>query len=385
MNSRLLKFPETGSFFLFGARQTGKTTIVQSRYPGAWYVNLLQEETFYGYSKEAGLFRKQAEEQIVRQGKKTIIIDEVQRIPELLNDVQVLIDKFKDVRFVLTGSSARKLKRKGVNLLAGRAVDRRLFPYVSSEIAGDFSLETVLKYGSLPGIYGKAPELMKDQLTAYVNTYLREEIRQEGLVRNLGGFSRFLDIAASQNTEIVSFSDMARECWVSSHTIKSHYEVLEDTMIMFALQPWQRSARKRLVSHPRYYFFDLGVANAVNKRLGMELEPGIRGRLFEAFIILELYRHIHYAASDATLFFWRTNMGAEVDCVVEKHGKLVAACEIKSSRTIDSRDLSGLKSFRDDNPDTPCFIATITDAPYEKSGVRILPWPILIQELAQKF
>jgi predicted AAA+ superfamily ATPase len=370
MNSRFIRFPETGSFFLFGARQTGKTTIVQSRYPEAWYVNLLQEETFYGFGKEPGLFRRQAEEQILRQGKKTIIIDEVQRIPELLNDVQVLIDRFNTIRFVLTGSSARKLKRKGVNLLAGRAVDRRLFPYISSEIASDFSLETVLKYGTLPGIYGKSPETMKDQLTAYVNTYLREEIRQEGLVRKLGGFSRFLDIAASQNAEIVSFSDMARECGVSSHTIKSHYEVLEDTMIVFALHPWQRSTRKRLVAH---------------KRLGMELEPGIRGRLFEAFVILELYRRIHYAASDATLYFWRTNMGAEVDCVVENHGKLVAACEIKSSRVIDGRDLSGLKSFRDDNPDTPCFVASITDVPYEKNGVRILPWPRLIQELAEKF
>jgi Predicted ATPase (AAA+ superfamily) len=385
MNSRLLSFPETGSFFLFGPRQTGKTTLVRSRYPEAWYVNLLFEEVFFQYSAEPGLFRRQAIEQITRQGKKTVVIDEVQRIPELLNDVQALIDSHPDIRFVLTGSSARKLKRKGVNLLAGRAVERRLFPYVQQEMGDGFSLDAVLRFGSLPSIFGKDPETSKDLLMAYVNTYLREEIRQEGLIRNLGAFSRFLDIAASQNSELVSFSDMARECGISSHTIKSYYEVLEDTMIAFPLQAWSKSARKRMVTHPRYYFFDLGVVNALNRRLSAELDPRTKGRIFETFIVVELHRHLHYSHSEARLFFWRTSGGAEVDLVVEKHGRLIAACEIKTSRVIDGNVLSGIKSFKEDFPDVPCYIGCTTELPYEKNGVRILPWTMLIKEITALF
>ena len=358
---------------------------MRSRYPGAWYVNLLFEETFFRYSSEPGLFRRQAFEQITRQKIETIIIDEVQRIPELLNDVQALIDTNPNVRFVLTGSSARKLKRKGTNLLAGRAVERRLFPYVQQEMGDGFSLDAVLRFGSLPGIFGKDPETAKDMLSAYVNTYLREEIRQEGLVRALGAFSRFLDIAASQNSELVSFSDMARECGTSSHTIKSYYEILEDTMIAFPLQAWSKSPRKRMVAHPRYYFFDLGVVNALNRMLSADPDPKIRGKLFETFVITEIHRHLHYSRSEARLFFWRTSGGAEVDLVIEKHGRLVAACEIKSSRVIDGSDLSGLKSFKEDNPDTPCYLTYNTDLPYEINGVRILPWTMLIKEIAVFF
>jgi predicted AAA+ superfamily ATPase len=381
MNSRLFSLPEKGSFFLFGPRQTGKTTLVRSRYQKTWYVNLLFEETFFQYSAEPGLFRRQAIEQITRQGIDTIVIDEVQRIPELLNDVQALIDINPDIRFVLTGSSARKLKRKGVNLLAGRAVERRLFPYVQQEMGDGFSLDSVLRYGALPSILGKDIETTRDLLAAYVNTYLREEIRQEALVRNLGAFSRFLDIAASQNGELVSFSDMARECGISSHTIKSYYDVLEDTMIAFPLQAWSKSARKRMVAHPRYYFFDLGVVNALNRRLSADLDPKTKGRLFETFIILELHRYLHYSRSEARLFFWRTSGGAEVDLAVEKHGRLIAACEIKSSRVIDGSDLSGLKSFKEDNPETPCYLTCTSDLPYEKNGFRILPWQMLIKEI----
>ncbi len=385
MYSRKLKLPDTGSFFLFGPRQTGKTTLVRSCYPEAWYVNFLHEETFFRYSAEPGLFRMQAREQIVRLGKKTLVIDEVQRNPMLLNEMQSLIDEFPGVRFVLTGSSARKLKRKGVNLLGGRAVERRLFPYVHEEVSADFSLETALRFGTLPAIFGKSPEMMQDQLTAYVNTYLREEIRQEGLVRNIGVFSRFLEIAASQNGEQVSFLDMARDCGVSSHTIRSHYDVLEDTMIAFALQPWKRSARKRMTAHPKYYFFDCGVVNAINHRLTAEPDPRTKGRQFEALVVLELLRHLEYSKSEARLFFWRTSAGAEVDIVVEKHGRLVAACEIKSSPMIDNKDMSGLRAFMDDNPGTPGYIASVTDTPYEKNGIRVLPWIDLVRELSQRF
>jgi len=383
MIERLISLPRSDSFFLFGPRQTGKTTLVKQRYAAdSWTVDLLLEDVFMRYSTDPGLFRLQALDQIERKAVTTVIVDEVQRLPGLLNDAQSVMDMHPEVRFVFTGSSARKLKRHGVNLLGGRAVERYIHPYVFREIEGRYPLDEVLRYGTLPGIFGRDPESMQERLNAYVNTYLREEIRLEGLVRNIGGFSRFLEIAASQNGEMVNYSDMGRDCGISYNTVKGHYEILEDTLVAFALPAWARSTRRRLASHPRYYFFDLGVLNALNHRLGNEPDPKTRGRLFESLVVLEIRRRLHYARSKASLFFWRTSAGAEVDIVVEKHGKPAAACEVKSSRTIDNHDLSGLKAFQEEYPDVPCFIAGTVNSAYVKSGIRVMPWHEAVDEIA---
>jgi predicted AAA+ superfamily ATPase len=386
MISRLLTFPDSDSFFLFGPRQTGKTTLTNRAYQdNCWNINLLQDDIFLKYTKNPGLFRLHVIEKVEKNGTSTIIVDEIQRSPQLLNDIQSLIDNYPKLRFVLTGSSARKLKQKSVNLLGGRAVERRLFPYVYAEIATDFNLEDALRFGTLPGIFSRSKESKRERLRAYVNTYLREEIRQEGLLRNLGGFSRFLDIAASQNSELVNYSDIARDCQISSHTVRAHYDILEDTLIAFPLKPWVKSARKRMTGHPKYYFFDLGVLNAINNRLDADFEPGTKGRLFESLVVLELYRYLNYAQSEASIYFWRTNAGAEVDIIIEKHGRIIAACEVKSGNVIDNKDLSGLRSFKEEFPDVPLYIACLTNEPYTRNGVRILNWISAVNEMKSFF
>jgi predicted AAA+ superfamily ATPase len=228
--------------------------------------------------------------------------------------------------------------------------------------------------GTLPALTDKNKEEQIDILSTYVHTYLREEIQSEGIARNLGGFSRFLDMAASQFRELVSFSAIARECHLPVRTVQAYYEILEDTLIGFRLPSWKKSLRKRLVAHPKFYFFDLGVTNAINKQLTGVLDMQLSGRLFEQFIVLETYRMIHYSQSEANLYFWRTNHGAEVDLLIEKHGKIISAFEIKFTGNISGVHLSGLRSFREEYPKTFCGVISSAANPYEIDKIKILPW-----------
>lgn len=383
MIKRIVDLPRGKSFFLVGPRQTGKSTLIRSLLDAAsWSVDLLQSELFLRYAREPELFRREAEMKITRQRVKTIFIDEVQRLPELLNEVHLLIERHA-CRFILSGSSARKLRRGSTNLLAGRAVERYLFPFVQAEVSDSFALEDALRFGTLPAIFGKSQSEKIDILGAYANTYLREEIQQEGLVRNLGGFSRFLDVASAQCGELVNFSAFGRECGLPTRTMQAYYEILEDTLIGYRLEPWTRSARKRLVAHQKFYLFDTGVANAVNRRLTAPPDPALRGRLFEQLMVLETYRLRSYLRSEARLFFWRTNAGAEVDLLLEKHGKLVGAFEIKARKHVSGADLSGLRAFREEHPQVPRAIICNAAEPYELEGVRVLPWKSYLEVLPE--
>ena len=366
--------PKSKSFFLLGPRQVGKSTLIKEMYTkNIWEVNLLLNDTFFLYSRNPSLFRNEAIEKIKNEKIKTVFIDEVQRLPELLNEVQYLMQNY-GCHFILTGSSARKLKRGGANLLGGRAVQRFLFPFTYEEIKKLFKLDDVLLFGTLPPIVGKSNREKTDILNSYINSYLREEIQSEGIVRNLGGFSRFLDMAASQFGELTSYSAISRECQLPVRTVQSYYEILEDTLIGYKLEPWRKSIRKRLSAHPKFYFFDSGVVNAINKRLTASLDNQLRGRLFEQFIILETYRMIHYLQSEANIFYWRTNHGAEVDLLIEKHGKLIAAIEIKSTSNISGSHLSGLRAFKEENPKVPAYLICTAKNKYEINKVKILPW-----------
>ena len=252
-------------------------------------------DQFLKYSKYPHLLRLEALEKIENQGIQRIFIDEIQRVPELLNEVHFLIEK-TGCRFLMTGSSARKLRKGGTNLLAGRAVQRHLFPFVYEEIAEAFSLDEVLRFGTLPAVYGRSTEEKIDILNSYTETYLREEIYAEGLVRNLGGFSRLLDLAASQCGELISFTSIGRDCHVATRTVQAYYEIL-----------------------------------------------------------------LHYCQSEAGIYFWRTNHGAEVDLVIEKYGKIVGAFEIKSQSRIAGAHLSGLRSFRSEYPDVPLYVIAMVE------------------------
>lgn len=383
MVPRICQLPPNRSFFLFGPRQTGKSTLVNATFlKNIWKRDLLLSDQYLQYSKYPELFRREALEKIEREGVKRIFIDEIQRIPLLLNEVHYLIEK-TGCQFLLTGSSARKLRREGVNLLAGRAVQRRLFPFVYSEIPSGFSLEEALRFGTLPPVYGQDLEVRIDILKAYSETYLREEIQFEGLIRNLGNFSRFLDLAASQSGELVSYATMGRECQVAPRTVQSYYEILEDTLIAFRMNPWRKSLRQRLVSHPKFYLFDLGVINALTRQLTAPPDPARFGRLFEHFIILETYRLQQYLQSEAALYFWRTNHGGEVDLIIEKNGTPVWAFEIKSSTRIVGAHLSGLRSFRKEYPKVPLGVVSQAEHPYRIEDVQVLPWKTYLEDLPE--
>jgi uncharacterized protein len=375
MIPRIIALPKSQSYFLFGPRQTGKSSLTSLVYTeSSWKVDLLLTDQFLEYEKAPALFRKRAEEHIQTGAVRSIVVDEVQRVPLLLSEVHHLIEKYPGVQFVLTGSSARKLRRGGVDLLGGRALELRLFPLTRRELAGTFDLEDALTYGTLPSVVGLSADEKRSKLAAYVQTYLREEIKNEGVVRNLGGFSRFLDVAGSQCGEDVNYAGIARECGLTNKTVESYYEIVEDTLIALRLEPWRKSLRKRLSGHPRFYLFDTGVTNAVNRRLGAGPDPALRGRLFEQLIVLEVQRLLSYKNSEARMFYWRTSAGAEVDLIIEKYGRIVAACEIKSNQRVDGADCTGLRAFQEEHDGVPLYVAAITSDAYRLGPVLVLPW-----------
>ncbi len=373
MLKRSLKLPERRSCLLFGPRMTGKSTLVRSVLsPGSWQVDLLHHDTFLRYSKDPSLFRLEAEARI-RRGARTVFVDEVQKVPDLLDEVHGLIERHR-VRFILTGSSARKLKRRGTNLLAGRAAMLRLHPLTVQEQGDLFDLHRTLRLGSLPAVVTNDETEGVELLRSYSETYLREEIQAEALVRNLGGFARFLEIAAAQSGGILNYSAVGRDASLATRTVQEYYQILEDTLIGYRLDPWRKSPRARLVGHPRFYLFDTGVTNGLNRRLTARPDPVLEGRLFEQWIVLEVGRAIDYARSEARLFYWRTHMGAEVDLLVEKHGQLLVAIEIKAAKRVSGADLSGLRSFGEAHPRVPRVVVTQAPEEYRLGDVTIMPY-----------
>jgi predicted AAA+ superfamily ATPase len=378
----MISLPCNRSFFLFGPRQTGKSSLINARFAeNSWLVNLLHSEEFARYSKHPEQYRLDVEQKI-KNGVLCFVLDEVQRIPDLLQEVHALIEKYSDCTFIMLGSSARKLKRGGANLLGGRALQRHLHPFTTTELGEQFNLDEVIRFGSLPPLLGQSEQDKQEILRAYTDTYLREEIQMEGLIRNLGGFYRFLESAASLSGELLSFSNVARECQLPIKTVQSYYVILEDTLIGCRLLPWMKSERKRLVAHPKFYFFDTGVTNAINRRLSSAPDPTLYGRLFEQLMVLEAQRSIDYAGSECQLYFWRTNTGSEVDLLVEKHGKLLGAFEFKSAREVGGNDFSGLRSFRSDGHDAPLTVVYRGQHAYQTDGIQVKPYREFLQQIS---
>lgn len=380
MLPRFLKLHPRRSVLLLGPRQAGKSTLVRQGLPArSWIVDLLSHEDRLAYSKDPGRFRREAEAFRARGGR-TIFVDEVQKVPELLDEVQALIDR-GGLRFILTGSSARKLRRGAANLLAGRVALRRLHPLTWREQAGYFDLERTLKYGSLPAVVTGSVPAAKDLLRAYGEVYLREEVQAEALVRNLGGFGRFLDVVAASSGDIVNFSAIGRDAGIATRTVREYYQILEDTLLGFRLEAWRKSPRARMVAHPRFHLFDTGVTNALARRLGSHVDHVLRGRLFEQFFVLECVRLADLLDPDVRLHYWRTHLGAEVDLLVERHDRILAAIELKSGQVIDGADLSGLRSFGEAHPDVPRYLACSVKRESQLHGVRIAPWQEVLDVL----
>jgi len=376
MLKRILCPTKNRSYFLFGPRQAGKSTFVKSLLePQDLYINLLPQKTFLDYVRDPNLFRQEVLSHIKKHEKFTCIIDEIQKVPSLLDEVHDLIESY-DIKFILTGSSARKLKRGAANLLAGRASTYHLYPCTVEELQLNFDLERALRVGCLPYLWSH-PISEQDQqefLESYADVYLREEIQSEGIVRNIAPFVRFLDVAANNDGEIVNYTNISRECGVSAKTVQEYYQILEDTFIAYRVDPWVKSIRKRLVSHPRYYFFDMGITNALCHNYSV-LNTEIRGRRFEQFIILQIIALNHYHRLGFEYFFWRTHTGVEIDLILTKAKKPIIALEIKSSTVITNSDTYALREFLIEYPETKTYIL----CPIERSrlmdpNIQIFPW-----------
>jgi len=340
MQKRTIQLPKTNSFFLFGARQTGKTTIVtdflQANGPYRTY-NLLQSETYFALEQDPGRLRREIEK--LPASVQWIFIDEVQRVPQLLNEVHSIIEEGKRGEiptrlFAMTGSSARKLKRAKANLLAGRAWRRHLHPFTYEEIGANFNLEKVLALGTLPGVYlASTTDDAMEILRSYVETYLHEEIEAEALVRNLGAFLRFLPIAADTNGKIVNFSNIASSVGSTHTTIKEFFAILQDTLVGRLLPSFSFSTRKRLRVAPKFYFFDGGVQRTLLKRLSLSLEPNTweYGNAFEAWLVNETFRLLDYYNPDFELSYFRTEGGAEIDLIIRSPRGEISAIEFKAT------------------------------------------------------
>jgi len=351
MYSRYLQLnKETeSSLFLFGARQTGKSTILRKEFPKSVFIDLLDSELRMRFKRRPSLLYEMLKD---KESNTIVVIDEIPEVPELLNEVHRLISE-KDIIFVLCGSSARKLKRKGYNTLGGRAYPCYFYPLTSNEIT-DFDLDRALTYGLLPTHYlAKNPKRL---LAAYVDVYLKEEIQEEALARNLTGFHRFLEIAALTNGEIVNYANIASECGVSAQTIKSYFGILEDTLVGYMIPAYTKVIKRRLVQAPRFYFFDVGLTNHLLHRDALLRGTPEYGHAFEHFIIMELIAYIGYNHKEEQLSYWRTHTGVEVDVVI---GNAKLAIEIKSADEIAKRHMKGLKSFGDDYPDCRKIIVSL--------------------------
>ena len=377
MIDRILQLPLEHTFFIFGPRQTGKSTLLKKTFShkNTLFYDLLKSEEYLRLTSTPSLFR----EEVMSRDKNIthIVVDEIQRVPMLLNEIHYISENPNPPYFVLSGSSARKLKRSHANLLAGRAWTLHLFPFTSKELGKEFSLDKALNIGTLPSVYlYKNINETKRTLRAYVETYLKEEIKAEALVRNLGNFLRFLTLAADENGNVLNFSNIARETGNSYHTVKEYFQILEDTLIGFFLLPYSKAIRKRLIKHPKFYFFDTGVLRALNGKISINLirKTYEYGRAFEHFIITEILRLANYKEKDYKFSFYHSSSHSEVDLIIETPEEEVYAIEIKSSENPDKSMLNGLKSFKKICPKAKLYC--ISQAPRKRTinDITILPW-----------
>lgn len=340
---RVFSIPKE-SFFLLGPRGTGKTTFLRQRLPIAQYLDFLDPETFRQYKSRPEILRELVDGNPIT---KIFVLDEIQKIPEVLSVIHSLIEEKKGIQFILTGSSARKLKQSGVDLLAGRALYFKMHPFTASELGDAFSLEKALDIGLLPLVYFKDDP--KEVLRAYLGLYIKEEILAEGLVRNIGSFSRFLEAASFSHGSILNTSNIARECGVERKTVEGYLSVLEDLLLSFTLPVFSKKAKRELVAHRKFYFFDAGVFSQIRPKGPLDSPQDMYGPLLEGLVAQHLRAYIDSVKKDCSLSYWRTRSGVEVDFVLYGENTF-KAIEVKNSAKINDADLRGLKSFQEDYP-----------------------------------
>jgi predicted AAA+ superfamily ATPase len=341
MYTRSLPTPKS-SFFLFGPRGTGKSTWIRERFEDALVLNLLETDRMLAYERDPTLFRAEV---LAQPRGRWIVLDEVQRVPRLLDEVHFLMEEKGYRKFALTGSSARKLKRGAANLLAGRAVVRNLFPLTSAET--DFSVPPaqLLRFGAMPlSVNAPDDDAREEFLRAYVTTYLSEEIKAEGLVRELGAFGRFLEVAALAAGQRTNVSEMARDASVARDTARGYFEVLVDTLIGSWLPAWRPRAKVKEVALPKFYWFDPGVLHAAAGGFDQPLPADWDGILLEHLVLHEIRSYLHYAGVKGSLGYWRTPSGSEVDFVWWR-GREVVAIEVKHARDFRREHRKGIEAL----------------------------------------
>ena len=344
----ITNYLEDGSIFLFGARQTGKSTFLEQTLKNAVFFDLLDSNLRLKLQRDPSLLYDTLQD---KPAGTIIVIDEIPVIPELLIEVHRLIQK-KGLRFVLTGSSPRKLKRKGHNTLGGRAAPCFFFPFVSAELH-DIDLDKALLYGLLPPHYlAKNPRRL---LSGYIDIYLKEEIKEEALSRNIAVFQRFMQAAALTSSEIVNYTNIANDCNVSAKTIKEYFSILEDTLIGYMLPAYTKTNKRKVTQAPKFYFFDVGVYNYLLQRTSLPPETPEYGHSFEHFVMQELRAYVNYFQKDETLSYWHTYNNKEIDVVV---GQAKIGIEIKSTTEIQPKHLSNFKDYHDEFPDSRCIIVS---------------------------
>jgi predicted AAA+ superfamily ATPase len=359
--------PPKTSFFLFGPRGTGKSTFTQNRFQNALVIDLLDPERVRSLSAMPERLR---EILAARSQPRCLVIDEIQRVPELLGVVHKLIEAKRDWQFILTGSSARKLKRTGVDLLAGRAILQTMHPFMASELKESFVLDRAIYFGLLPVVF--ASETPEEVLRSYAALYVREEVQMEGLVRNTGNFSRFLEAVSFSHSSVLNVSNVARECEVERKVVEGYLEILEDILLAWRLPIFTKRAKRKLIAHPKFYLFDAGVFQALRPKGPLDRPEEVEGQALEGLVGQHLRAWIAYSRVKREMFYWRTRSGVEVDFVVYGPDG-VWGLEVKNAKKIHPADLRGLKAFKGEYTQSKIVLLYRGEDRLLKDGILCIP------------
>ncbi len=369
---------EKQSYFLLGPRGTGKSTFIKKEHPNAVYVDLLLPDVFRNYVAHPERLRELVH---ALTGEKTVIVDEVQKAPQLLEVVHSLIEEKLGIQFIMTGSSARKLRKAGVNLLAGRALMKHMHPFMAAELKRLFDLPKALQTGMVPLVLNSIDPMAT--LQAYVDRYLREEVQMEGLTRNIGGFSRFIETVSFSHGAILNVSNVARECQVERKVVEGYISILEDLLLSYRIPVFTRRAKRAVATHPKFYFFDAGIFAALRPSGPLDRPEEQWGAALEGLVAQHLRAWIDYNQAGCQLYYWRTSAGSEVDFVV--YGKDVfQAIEVKNATTIHPQDLRALKSFGEDYPEAKRYLIYRGKERLLRNGISIEPADEFLLELGSE-
>jgi predicted AAA+ superfamily ATPase len=370
-----ITLPPRQSAFLWGPRKTGKSTYLRSAFPDSLVFDLLQTDLMLDLARRPALLRERLEATGPERLRSPVILDEVQKVPQLLDEVHWLIEN-RGLRFILCGSSARKLKRGPTNLLGGRAWRYEMHPLVSAEV-GDLDLLRALNRGLVPTHYLSAG--YRRSLEAYVVDYLKEEVFDEGLARNVAAFSRFFDAVGYSHGELTNYANIARDCGVDAKTVKEYYQILVDTLLGTFIEPWKKRQERQVIGRAaKFYLFDVGVAGALTRRHVAEERGEQFGRALEHLVLMEILAHRSYRALHYAVHFWRTKSGLEVDFVL---GDGEVAVEVKGKARVDPADSRSLRAFREENRPRRAIVVCHEPAPRVQDGLEVLPWREFLRRL----